>query len=455
MSFGQPFNTFLSFARDIGEEGYEYLLRKPLLQLGRHGSKVREMFLGLPARQAVTIYAGVLWVIPVAMVQPYVSLYMVALGFSETELGVYQSMMNLVGLVFFFIGGYFSDTWGRKKALIFFDILSWGGYCSCLALARNKWWCLAAIFFLATNAASGPSYLSLLSEGIASKRRAFVFAVLQMANQAPFLLFFPLLGGVWVSKRGLVEANHEMYWLFAVLVAVGIGLRWKLLPDSEAYEKSALSWFHAFRDGLRQYRDALGRFFPKPAAGLFLFSKFLDEWIIFIWASYSSLYFVHFLGLKDSFLSIVTQGPAYVAFLSLFLIIPNITEKQIIKILGLDQLFGLAALLILLCLTKGNENVLLICLISAGLAAVGNALYGSVSAAVWMNIMDEKDRAKVVASSYAMIKVGIFLTGSAGAFLYGKVSPLSLVWVMIGIRLVGFILLRRVSRQLSLAGQVG
>jgi MFS transporter, DHA1 family, tetracycline resistance protein len=445
----QPFYTFLSFVRDIGEESFEILLKKPFFHIGQHGLKVKGMFAGIQTRQAVTIYVGILWVIPIVIAQPYVYLYANKLGLSETEVGVYQSLMSFVGLFFFFVGGYFSDTWGRKRTLIFFDTISWEGYCLCLALASNKWWCIAAIFFMATNAASGPPYLSLLSEGVPAKNRAFVFTVLTMANMAPALLFLPLLGGIWINKAGFISANHQMYWLHAALVGLGIFLRWKLLPESEVYEKSAESWFHALKEAFRQYRQALRAFFQKRMSRTFLFSKFLDEWILFVWATYSSLYYVKFLGLKASYLSILSPLSTYVAFLSLFLVLPNLTEKFMMRILGFDQLFGLAAMTVLLLLSRGGKNVLLVCLMSSGLAAVGTAFYGSVSAAVWMNIMEERERAKVVAASYALIRVGLFLTGSFGALLYGKVSPLSLLWVMIGIRVVGFILLRRVANRLA------
>ena len=445
----QPFSTFLSFVRDIGEESFEILLKKPLFHIGRHGLKVRDMFAGIQTRQAVTIYVGILWVIPIVIAQPYVYLYANQLGLSDTEIGVYQSLMKSVSLVFFFVGGYCADIWGRKKALIFFDTLSWEGYCLCLAFATNKWWCIAAIFFMATNAASGPPYLSLLSEGVPAKSRTFVFTVLSMANMAPSLFFLPLLGGIWINKAGFLHANHQMYWAHAALVGVGIFLRWKLLPESEVYEKSAATWFHALKDAARQYRQALGNFFQKEISKTFLFSKFLDEWIIFVWGTYSSLYYVKTLGLDKPYLSILSPLATYVAFLSLFLVIPNLTEKFMMRILGFDQLFGLAAMAVLLFLSRGGESVLLVCLFSAGLASVGTAFYGSVSAAVWMNIMEERERAKVVAASYALIMLGTCLTGSLGALLYGKVTPESLLWAMIGIRVVGFVLLRRVANRMA------
>jgi DHA1 family tetracycline resistance protein-like MFS transporter len=444
----QPFDSFLSSLQDVSEEGYEYLLKKPLFLLGQQGGRVREMFAKLPARQAVTIYAGVLWVIPGAMVQSYLSLYMVDLGLSKTEVSVYPSLARVLGPLCLFLGGYLSDVWGRKKSLILFDIISWGGYCLCLALATNKWCCVAAILFMAVNTASGVPYQCLLVEGVRPKQRASVFTVLQMVNLAPYLLFVPLLGGLWVASRGRGPANHEMYWLFAFLAALGIGWRWKKLSESRIFEKSPKAWWHVFGEGLRQYRKALRRFFKKPVSATFFFSKFLDEWMLAAWTYYYALYFVDHLGMKDSNLSVVVLGSAYAAFLTVFFIIPNLSQRQVIRILGLDQILGLAAFAVLLLWGQGSGNVLLVCLLSYCLSAAGGSLYSSVSAAVWMNIMEEKERAKVVAASSAFIQIGLVTVSLAGV-LYGHVSPESLLWAMMGLRVLNFVLLRRVAKILS------
>ncbi len=444
----EPFRTFLDSLRVTSEEWYEFLLKKPLFLLGQKGQQGKEMFLNLPRRQAVTIYAGVLWVIPIAMVQPYVSLYMVQLGLSNTEVGVYTCLMNALRLPALFLGGYFSDTWGRKKTLIAFDILSWGGYCLCLALAANKWWCIAALFFMATNSGSTAPYVCLLAEGVSSSKRAVVYSALNIANMAPSLLFFPLLGGLWESQRGLLRSNHEMYWLQTALVALGIGLLWKFLPESKTYEKSASSWYRVFKEGLGQYRDALRAFFRKPGAKVFLLSKFFDEWMLLVWGIYASLYYVQHMGLKDAYLSVLSQSSSYVMFLVLFLFVPSLSEGQLLKILGIDQLFGLAALAMLCFAPTAGNSVLLICLLSVCLGSIGGALYGSVNAALWMNLMEERERAKVVAASYAILYIGL-LSGSLGAVVYGHISPQVMLGVMVSIRVINFFLWRNVAKQLA------
>ncbi|MGH7739419.1 MAG: MFS transporter [bacterium] len=438
-------STLRSLVRFLGGGWNEALFDRPMFLLGRHGLKTRRMFLGLPERQAVTIYVGALWTICLCMTAPYLSLYMVQLGLSETEVGLYQFLMKGVGLVGFFLGGYFSDVWGRKRALITFDIFTWCSYCLCLALADNKWWCVAAIFFIGTNALSMTPYQCLLAEDLSAKKRGYVYTVLQLVNLAPFLLFFPLLGGFWVAKEGLNGACHGMFWLFFVCVSVGIALRWKLLPKSEIYEKPSGAWFHVLKNGLSQYTEALRKYLRKPGWLLFLMSRLIDEWFIATWTIYASLYYAHYLGLRDSYLAILTQGGAYVAFFMLFLLMPNLSERQRVKILGFDQLFGVAAMGILLAVVPHCQGLLITCLLSASLGSVGGALYASVSTAVWMSIIDEKERAKVVAASTAFVYIGVLIAGSISSFIYGHLSPPALIGVILAVRLVGFVLLRRVS----------
>ena len=123
------------------------------------------------------------------------------------------------------------------------------------------------------------------------------------------------------------------------------------------------------------------------------------------------------------------------------------------KILGFDQLFGVGAMAILLWITPGSSGLLISCLLSASLGAVGGSLYASVSTAVWMSIIDEKERAKVVAASTAFVYIGVLVAGSFSSFIYGHVSPTALIGIILVMRVVGFILLRRVSGILAPASQ--
>ncbi len=402
----------------------------------------RNMF-ALPRVQIFTIYGGLLWAIPLAMITPFRSLYLVSLGLSDTEVGLYNFMFIPFGLVALWVGGYLTDTWGRKKTLCLFDTLSWGSYCFYMTIASNKWWAVAALFFMTLNLGSLPAYQCLLIEGISSNKRAVVYSVLQITNLSASLLFFPLWGGYWVARKGLVAASHEMFGFFTLLIVTGILLRLFFLPHSGTFERVPPTWKHGFNEGLEQYTRTFNDLIQKPGALPFLSSKVLDEWMLATWGIYSSLYFVQHLGLTDTYLSLLAQVSSYAGFGLVFFFIPRLSPKGMIKFLGLDQVLGLAAIAVLFIPLGGFWSPLMVCLLSASLGALGFSFYSSASTAVLMNMITEKERAKVVAVSISVFQVGVWILGSLSAFLYGKLSPVALLFLMMAARVTGFFLLRK------------
>jgi hypothetical protein len=63
------------------------------------------------------------------------------------------------------------------------------------------------------------------------------------------LLFFPLLGGYWVARRGLVVAGHEMLGLFTLLVGMVILLRLIFLSHSGTFERIPPTWKYGIKEG--------------------------------------------------------------------------------------------------------------------------------------------------------------------------------------------------------------
>jgi MFS-type transporter involved in bile tolerance (Atg22 family) len=305
------------------------IFKKPFFVLAEQCRKTKDMF-SLPLTPALTIYVGILWVIPIAMISPFRSLYLVSLGLSNTEVGLYSFMFIPFGLVALWLGGYLTDVWGRKKTLFLFDVVSWGGYCSCMTFATNKWWGAAALFFIALNLGSGPAYQCLLIEGVSSAKRAVGYSVLQMINLAPGLMFFPLLGGYWKERKGLSAACHEMFGLFLVFVALGIAIRAFFIPHSGTFERVPRTWKHGIKEGLEQYVFTFKNLLKKKAAIPFLASKILDEWVFATWMIYASLYFVQHMGVQDTSLSLFAQVSAYVSCGLLFFFVPRLSPEWMV-----------------------------------------------------------------------------------------------------------------------------
>ncbi len=439
--FGQMGN----WARGLSDGMGDWLIKRPLYFLGRERLEIRHLFRGIERSPAISIYTGVLWAVPLAMVNAYAAPYMIELGLSRAELGIFSAWAQGLSLLGFLTGGYLADTWGRKRTLIFFDITSWGIYTLSLTLASNKWWCIASILSMATNAGANIAYQILLVEGVKPYKRARVFTLLQLVNLIPSLAFLPLMGGMLVTKFGLVPAGRAMYALFFVLFAFGTALRIRYLPDAPPPHQAPSTFGLAIRDAWQSSRAAFASFWSRPAARPFFFARFADEWKSFAWSTYSTLFLLESVRITKGEVAIVAQGGVYVSFLILVMVIPYIPVKRFMSLLGYEQIFAVASMGILL-LARGSESRLLLCFLSTGLGAVAGALAWSANNAYWLSMMGEKERPRIVSAATGLIKMGLFLFGPLAALIYVHVSPEALVAVLLTLQLTQFLLLRRVVR---------
>lgn len=90
------------------------------------------------------VYFEPLWGIPFNLYAPYISLYMLALGLTEKEVGLILSVSWFFQIFLALIGGVVTDKLGRRLTTLIFDILSWSVPALISAIAQNFWYFLAA-----------------------------------------------------------------------------------------------------------------------------------------------------------------------------------------------------------------------------------------------------------------------------------------------------------------------
>ena len=66
-----------------------------------------------------------LFIIPHNLFITYTSVYMVALGCTDKQIGLIASVSLIFQMFFSIIGGYVTDKLGRKRTSLIFDLISW------------------------------------------------------------------------------------------------------------------------------------------------------------------------------------------------------------------------------------------------------------------------------------------------------------------------------------------
>jgi MFS family permease len=90
------------------------------------------------------VFSEPLWGIPYNLYAPYVSVYMLALGLKDQQIGLIVSVSWGFQVVLALMSGMVVDKLGRRRTTLIADILSWSVPALISALAQNFWYFLAA-----------------------------------------------------------------------------------------------------------------------------------------------------------------------------------------------------------------------------------------------------------------------------------------------------------------------
>jgi MFS family permease len=163
----------------------------------------------LKDNQRACVYTEPLWGVSMNLCIPYLSVYMLALGLKDTQVGLIVTINTLSQMVFSFLSGPFTDKIGRRKATALFDILAWCIPSLIWWRAENFWFFLTAAVLNGTNGVTTNSWHCLLVEDADKKQitklYSFVIACAQLSA-----VFAPITA-VLISKLTLVPAIRILF----------------------------------------------------------------------------------------------------------------------------------------------------------------------------------------------------------------------------------------------------
>jgi DHA1 family tetracycline resistance protein-like MFS transporter len=161
------------------------------------------------------VYCEPLWGIPFQLYIPYVSVYMLALGLVDRQIGLILSISWGFQIVLALLGGAITDKLGRRRTTLIFDILSWSVPALISALAQSFWYFLAASIINSFWRITHNSWTCLLVEDAEPEQLADIYTWIYISNLV--VGFIAPLAGVLISTFSLVPTMRGLY-LFAAFM---------------------------------------------------------------------------------------------------------------------------------------------------------------------------------------------------------------------------------------------
>jgi DHA1 family tetracycline resistance protein-like MFS transporter len=164
------------------------------------------------------VYCEPLWGIPYNLYAPYVSVYMVALGLGDRQIGLISSISWGFQIVLALLSGVVTDKLGRRRTTLIFDILSWSIPALISAVAQDFWYFLAAGIINSVWRVTHNSWTCLLVEDADPDQLVDIYTWIYIANL--LVGFVAPLAGLLINEFSLVPTMRGLYVFAALMFTV-------------------------------------------------------------------------------------------------------------------------------------------------------------------------------------------------------------------------------------------
>ena len=151
---------------------------------------------------------------------PYISVYMLALGLSDTRIGFLVTVNTLMQMVFSFLSGPVTDKMGRRRATAFFDVIAWCIPALIWWRAEGFWFFLAAAILNGSNGITTNSWHCLVVEDAEKKQITRIYSLIMAFGQLSGI--FAPISSVLISRLTLVPAIRILFINAFILMSIKV-----------------------------------------------------------------------------------------------------------------------------------------------------------------------------------------------------------------------------------------
>lgn len=164
------------------------------------------------------VYTEPMWGLSMALVLPYASVYMLALGVHDEQIGLLATVSLLSQVVFGLLSGVITDKLGRRTTTAVFDVVAWAVPCLIWAVAQNFWFFLVASLINGAWQVTQNSWDCLLVEDAEPRHITGIYSLVGVAGN--FSALFAPIAAFLVSRQGLEPAVRILYVNAAVVMTL-------------------------------------------------------------------------------------------------------------------------------------------------------------------------------------------------------------------------------------------
>ncbi len=384
--------------------------------------------LNLRGNGRACVYTEPLWGLSMMLVLPYASVFMLALGVHDVQIGLLATISMLSQVAFGLLSGVITDKLGRRLTTAVFDVIAWAIPCLIWAVAQNFWYFLVASVVNGAWQVTQNSWDCLLVEDVDRRELTNVYSLIKVA--AEFSALFAPIAAVLVAQFGLVPAVRILYLNAFVILTAKIVILYRASTETEVGRlRMELTKDVSIWHSLRDYRDVLPLIIHSKGTIFSLTIAAIVGAVQLVNGTFWQVVISQRLLVPDPLLPFFPMVRSLLSVLLFFTVIPALTHGKHLKLptlTGFTIYLAGQVLLVLVPTPQGSANLTTYALLAACLvldAFGAGILYMLAESLVALHV-DRHERSRVM----AIQRTVVMLVTAPFGWISGWLSGMDRTW---------------------------
>lgn len=394
------------------------------------------------------VFTEPLWGLSMNLCLPYASVFMLALGLNDVEVGIVTSIYMFSQMVCSFLSGAIVDKMGRRKSTAVFDFLAWSIPCLIWASSQGFWFFAVAALFNGMMKIPTVAWDCLLVEDAPKDKITHIYSWVIICGNLSAL--FAPISSILVSKLTLVPALRVLYINAFVVMTAKLLILYKFSTETEIGKiKREISRHMSWREMLSGYGVAVRKIMNSRGTIFAIIISVLVEIVGMLGTTFWQIIVSRRIGVPDTLLPVFSMIRSVFAIVLFFTVISRINQAKLKWPLYGGFISSILGCILLISVPNTSIWGYIILLISLLFDALGGAVLNTLRESLVAINVDPEERSKIM----ALLQTIVMLASVPFGYIGGVLSDISRILpfvLSIGLLLLGItttaVFYRRTSR---------
>jgi MFS family permease len=388
----------------------DVLLKHPLL---------RTLFT-LRGNPRACIYTEPMWGLSMNLCLPYASVYMLAFGMNDVQVGIVTSIYMFSQMICAFLSGAIIDKLGRRKSTMIFDFLAWSLPCLIWAFSQGFWFFVVAAVLNGTMKITTVSWDCLLVEDAPKDKITQIYSWVIIAGNMSAL--FAPISSILVAKLTLTPAIRILYINAFVIMTAKLLILYKFSKETAVGKiKQEACRNVPWKEMLSGYKSAVHKIVTSRGTIFAIIISILVEIVSMLGTTFWQIIASRRIGISDTLLPIFPMARSILSILLFFTVIAHINQSKLKWPLYGGFFSSIIGCILLISITNTGVFGYVILSVSLIFEALGIAVLETLRESLVAIHVDPSERSGIM----ALLQTTVMLVSVPFGYIGGLLSDIS------------------------------